>query len=95
MFNIEFTRNGREDCTTVIVSIQTNLQVEKCVLGFSWECTHQYASALLQQYLQKQLDDTLSEIRKRAYQRGLKDGRGKKRILTQFGNSFRAEYVGW
>ncbi len=94
MFNISFTRNGKTS-TKVVADIGTNLPVKRSVLCFDWECEHEYISALLQEHLQKQLSDTLSNIRKAAYRQGLKDGRGKKRILTDFYTGFDPDDVGW
>ncbi|MCK4499669.1 hypothetical protein KAU11_04185 [Candidatus Babeliales bacterium] len=88
MFSIYFTRNGDKECTQVIAQIKTDLDVEKSVLSFTWECEKQYAAELLRIHLDKKLGDYLHDITKKAYEEGYKDGKNKQKKKLWFSRNF-------
>jgi len=88
MFGINFTRNGDKKCTQVIAAIATDLDIEKSILCFDWECGTQYAAELLRIYLDKKYHDSIKAAHKKAYEEGYKDGRGRKRKKLWFSGDF-------
>jgi len=88
MFDIQFTRNGDKECTQVIARIETDLDVKKSILEFTWECGTQYAAELLRIYLSKKLGDYLHATTKKAYEEGYKDGKNKQRKKLWFSRNF-------
>lgn len=93
MFDISFSRNGDEKCTQVITKIATDLNVEKSLLYFTFECGHQYAAELLRLHLEKTYHDSIQTAHRAAYEQGYKDGRGKKRKKTLFYRSFQKDGI--
>ena len=94
-FDIEVRRNGNKNCTEVDVVVTLPLYIEKCCIHFSFECSHQYAAALLQKHIEEQLCIALEQIRKNAYKRGYSDHRKKQRKLTEFYRNFNPKDIGW
>lgn len=88
MFSIHFTRNGDKKCTQVIANIETNLDVEKSVLCFQWECGAQYTAELLRQHLNKSIGDYLQSTTREAYHEGYKDGKNKQKKKLWFSRNF-------
>lgn len=93
MFSIDFTRNGDKKCTQVIAQIATDLDVEKSVLSFSWECGRQYIAELLRMHLDKKLGDYLHDTTKKAYEESYKDGKNKQKKKLWFSRNFTKERV--
>jgi len=96
MLSIYFTKNTESQaCTNVYAEVDTGLSIKKPILCFNWSCDSQYSAELLVRHLRKELSETLKQIRKNAYEKGLKDGRSKKTRLTIFSSDFYANIVGW
>lgn len=88
MFGINFTRNGDKECTQVVARIETDLDVKKSVLEFTWECGTQYAAELLRVHLGEKYHALITAAHRNAYEQGYKDGRGRKRKKTWFSRCF-------
>ena len=89
MFNISFERNGEKNCTVVRARIHTDLDVVNTDLLFAFECQSQYASALLEAYLNKKLGEAIERAHRDAYRKGWNDAKSHKKKATQFETSFR------
>lgn len=89
-FNIWFTKNDEnpETCTNVIVKINTGLPIEKCILSFEWQATHQYSAELLMRHLRKNFWNRIEQIREQAYEAGWKDAKSRKRKKILFLDCF-------
>ncbi len=95
MFDIHAETNGKEDCSTVTVHIETDLPCTKSVLLFHFDCGHQYAAQLLLAHINERTDRALSAIRKAAYKAGRKDCKRKRRQMVEFAATWDPNDVGW
>lgn len=95
MFDICFIRNRQKDCTVVTASIELDLPIERSVLSFNWEATHQYAAVLLERHLNKELDSAIQNARRLAYEQGWNDKKARRRKKTEFMASFTTKEIGF
>jgi len=94
-FDIYVKRNGNKNCTEVDIVVTLPFYIERCCLHFTWECEKQYASALLEEYLQQKIWTTLEQIRKNAYEKGYSDHKKRQKKLTEFCTNFDPENIGY
>jgi len=94
-FDIQVKRNGNKNCTDVEIVATLPLFVEKYCLHFKFNCGIEYASALLEEYLQQKIWTTLKQIRKKAYEKGYSDHKKKQKKLTEFFQTFNPEDIGY
>lgn len=97
MLQISFERNGDKDCTKVFAKINTGLPIDLSVLSFEFECAHQYAAALLETYLNVELNKAIETAHKNGYEQGWKAAKMKAKKADCFGSTFerRGEQIAW
>ncbi len=95
MFDIHAETNGEQDCTKVIIHVETDLPCHKSVLLFDFDCGHQYAAQLLLAHINRETHDALSAIRTAAYQRGRTDAKRKQRQIVEFATTWDPADIGW
>ena len=83
---INFSTNGKKNCTTVEcrVNFGTTTPSDLCLFVFKWEATDPHYAYLLANHFQKRLQDKIEKAHRRAYEIGYKDGKGKQKRKTSF-----------
>jgi hypothetical protein len=76
--------NFKREGTKVIAVIEANVSQDKRFLHFSWDTNDEMWGELLQENLQNGLRLKLEDIRRKAYESGWKDARGKRKRETWF-----------
>ena len=97
MIDISFERNGNKNCTVVKARIHTDLPVELADIMFEFSCGTQYASALLETYLNMSLQKAIETAHRNGYEQGWKDAKGRKAKAVTFAITFRKpnEKIAW
>ena len=62
----------------VLLEFHSGLRVERPVYPFVWNTSDENNAELLKEHLHKQLYEAIQKARKEAYEKGYKDGRGKR-----------------
>jgi hypothetical protein len=75
---IRIQRNGQKNCQTVFVGIEPGLPTETRLLWFALNCGNADYAALLEAHLRKELQRTIKQAHRLAYERGWKDAKSKK-----------------
>lgn len=81
--------------TTVTLKFYTGVRCDLCVLPFTIERGSQIDAQLLAQHLACEMENGLSEIRRKAYEQGHKDGRARRRAKKNFCVTWNPVNVGW
>lgn len=78
------------------VNVHTQMDVERSVYQFNRKFDCEVTAAIVAHHLQDALVNTLTAIRRQAYEEGWKDHSRKARKKTNFNNSVEVgQYSGW
>ena len=94
-FDMWFSTNGQEDCREITLRVQSCLPCKESLIPFGFTCEQQYAAQLLVRHLDVALRDALRLVRRRAYERGWKDAKAKRRKKQKFASCWRPDIVSW
>lgn len=95
MFEIIAKTNGREDCTTAMMRVETTLRCERSAFEFEFGTNEQYSTLLLVERIKHEMGDALAIIRREAYDQGRKDMRARCKKKTHFFQHWNSDGVGW